>query len=130
MNRGPLERVLLVDDDDDVRTVASMALELVGGLTVRACTGGEQALAAIPEFAPQIALLDVMMPGMDGPALLARLRADPATAGLPVAFMTAKAQPAEIAELLALGAVEVFAKPFDPMTLADSVKALWARLGA
>lgn len=122
-----LEKVMLVEDDRDVRAVAVMALEMVGGLQVMACESGEAALAALEAFAPQLVLLDVMMPGMTGPEVLAKLRALPAAAGIPVAFMTAKVQPEEISALIGLGAIDVIAKPFDPMTMPDQVKALWAR---
>ena len=124
---APLERVMMVEDDNDIRTVAGMALEMVGGLKVLACESGAVALAAVKDFAPQLVLLDVMMPGMSGPEVLKALRRDPQTAGLPVVFMTASVQTAELQELRKLGALEVIAKPFDPMTLADQVKAIWAR---
>ncbi len=122
-----LEKIMLVEDDRDVRTVAVMALEMVGGFKVMACESGEVALAAFEGFAPQLVLLDVMMPGMTGPEVLAKLRALPAAAEIPVAFMTAKVQPEEVRKLLALGAIDVIAKPFDPMTMPDQVKALWER---
>jgi two-component system OmpR family response regulator len=121
-----LKKVMLVEDDDDIRTVAGMALEMVGGLTVRACGSGEEALAAVAEFAPQLVVLDVMMPGMNGPEVLVRLRAQDATADIPVVFLTAKAHREEVERLRALGVLDVVAKPFDPMTLADTIKALWA----
>ncbi len=123
-----LERILLVEDDGDIRAVATMSLEMVGGLTVLACESGEAALAAIAGFSPQLVLLDVMMPGMNGPEVLKKLRELPACAALPVAFMTAKVQPEEIRALLALGVIDVIAKPFDPMALPDQVKALWERV--
>ena len=122
-----LEKLMMVEDDNDIRTVAGMALEMVGGLKVLACESGAVALAAVKDFAPQLVLLDVMMPGMSGPEVLKALRRDPQTAGLPVVFMTASVQTAELQELRKLGALEVIAKPFDPMTLADQVKAIWAR---
>jgi len=121
-----LKKVMLVEDDDDIRTVAGMALEMVGGLTVRACGSGEEALAAVAEFAPQLIVLDVMMPGMNGPEVLVRLRAQDATADIPVVFLTAKAHREEVERLRALGVLDVVAKPFDPMTLSDTIKALWA----
>ena len=122
-----LQRIMLVEDDPDIRTVAGMALEMVGGYTLRACAGGAEALQAVAEFAPQVVLLDVMMPDMDGPGVLSELRARPATAGIPVIFLTAKAHPEEIEKLRALGAIEVIAKPFDPMTLPAAVKSAWLR---
>lgn len=127
MDGEVLKKILLVDDDDDIRTVAAMALEMVGGLQVKACASGEEALAAVAGFAPQLVMLDVMMPGMNGPQVLARLRERSDTAGMPVVFLTAKAQQAEIDQLRSLGVLEVVAKPFDPMTLADTIKALWAK---
>ena len=80
-------------------------------------------------FAPQMILIDVMMPGMDGPTTLAQLRRLEATATIPAVFLTAKVQPCEVAEYLDLGAVDVIAKPFDPMTLADQVRAIWEKSG-
>ena len=123
---GELVRVLYVEDEPDIREVAKLALEVVGGLTVHVCEGGEQALREAEDFAPQMILLDVMMPGMDGPATLKALRALPALADVPVAFMTAKVQPHEIEHFKSLGAVDVIPKPFDPMTLADTVRSLWS----
>ena len=125
--KPPLEKIMLVEDDGDIRTVAAMSLEMVGGLKVLACESGEAALDAIATFGPQLVLLDVMMPGMNGPEVLARMRARPEGAQVPVAVMTAKVQPEEIRALRALGVIDVIAKPFDPMTLPDQVKALWER---
>lgn len=124
-----LERIMLVEDDHDIRTIAEMALQMVGGYTVRACDGGEAGLAAVEEFKPQLIVLDVMMPGMDGPTTLGRLRALPAAASVPVVFLTAKVQPEEVAALRALGAVNVVAKPFDPMTLGTTLAAIWDTAG-
>ena len=123
-----LQRVMLVDDEPDIRTVAGMALEMVGGFSVRACGSGQEALQSVDEFKPQLMLLDVMMPDMDGPGVLAALRARQDSAGIPVIFLTAKAQPEEIEKLRALGAIDILAKPFDPMTLAGDVRAAWSRL--
>ena len=120
-----LQRVLYVEDDTDIRTIASMALEVVGGFTLQACASGAEALAAAEAFAPQLLLLDVMMPGMDGPTTLARLRERPATRDVPVIFMTAKVQASEVEQYKALGALGVISKPFDPMALAGQVQALW-----
>ena len=117
-----LERVLYVEDEPDIREVAQLALEAVGGLTVQACDSGQQALDLVAGFDPDVILLDVMMPGMDGPATLAALRALPAIAETPVVFMTAKVQAREIAEYLEFGAIGVIRKPFDPMTLADELR--------
>ncbi|MDP3534732.1 MAG: response regulator [Halomonas sp.] len=123
-----LVKVMYVEDDPDIRDIASMALEDVGGLTAKICESGEQALKEVGEFTPQMILLDVMMPGMDGPSTLQALRqhgyVSETTA---VAFMTAKVHPEEVARYKELGAIGVIAKPFDPMTLADDVRAIWKK---
>jgi CheY-like chemotaxis protein len=122
-----LTRILYVEDDADIRSVASFALEAVGGFVLTACASGEEALAQAAAFAPQLLLLDVMMPGMDGPETLAALREMPGTVATPAVFMTAKVQPQEVARYRALGAIDVISKPFDPMTLSDEIRAIWAR---
>jgi len=123
-----LQRILFVEDDPDIQTVARMALEALGGFSVLACSSGEKALAEVDGFAPDLVLLDVMMPGMDGPTTLVALRQLPAGREVPVVFMTAKVQAQEVARYLELGAEEVIAKPFDPMTLAQRVCAIWNRI--
>ena len=120
-----LQRILYVEDEPDIQTVAKLALEMVGGFTVKVCSSGEEAVREAEAFAPDMILLDVMMPGMDGPSTLKALRALPSLAELPVAFMTAKVQPTEVAHYKTLGARDVIAKPFDPMTLASQVRAIW-----
>jgi CheY-like chemotaxis protein len=125
MASEPLRRILLVEDDVDIQTIARFALEQVGGFTVEVCSSGAEAIERGPAFAPQIILLDVMMPDLDGPSTLAELRRLPATAETPVAFMTAKVQPQELARYKELGAVDVISKPFDPMALSDTVRAVW-----
>jgi CheY-like chemotaxis protein len=120
-----LRKILLVEDNHDIRTIVKAALESVGGFEVRACESGAEALEALAGFAPQLILLDVMMPDLDGPGVLARLRERPDTAGIPVVFLTAKATKDEVQRLRALGAADVLTKPFDPMTLHEKVKASW-----
>ena len=120
-----LQRILYVEDEPDIQAVAKLALEMVGGFAVKVCNSGEEALREAEAFAPDMILLDVMMPGMDGPSTLKALRALPSLADVPVAFMTAKVQPAEVAHYRTLGARDVIAKPFDPMTLASQVRAIW-----
>jgi CheY-like chemotaxis protein len=122
-----LQRILYVEDEPDIQAVAKLALEMVGGFTVKICSSGEEALREAEAFAPDLLLLDVMMPGMDGPGTLAALRDKPATAKVPAIFMTAKVQPAEVAHFKSLGAIDVIPKPFDPMTLASQVKDSWER---
>ncbi|MDO8391651.1 MAG: response regulator [Actinomycetota bacterium] len=117
-------RLLLVDDDDGVRLVARTALERVGGWAVTAVSSGEEALGQAATDPPDAILLDVMMPGLDGPATLAELRTNPLTAHIPVIFLTAKARTTHHARLLELGASGVLVKPFDPMQLSNEVAAV------
>jgi len=122
----PLRRILYVEDEADIRAVARIALEAVGGFEVLECVSGREALAAAPAFAPDLILLDVMMRGLDGPSTLAALRALPELKETPVVFISAKVQAHEVARYRQLGAVDVIAKPFDPMTLAATVRGIWA----
>lgn len=122
-----LQRLLYVEDEPDIQAIARLALVAVGGFTVEVCSSGEEALRRAPEFRPDLILLDVMMPGMDGPSTLRALRELPALVATPAVFMTAKVQPAEIAQFKSLGALDVIAKPFDPMTLPDAVRQIWSR---
>ena len=124
---GTLRRVLLVEDDPDIQEVARMALEFVGGFEVTACGSGQEALECAEREAPDLVLLDYMMPGMDGAETLAALRAIPAMASVPVVFVTARARPEETEAFRRLGAVGVITKPFDPVRLSDEVRALWER---
>lgn len=122
-----LRHVLYADDEADILSVASLALEMVGGLQVTACPGGREAIAAAHRHRPDLILLDVMMPVMDGPATLAVIRANPDLAGIPVVLLTARVRRAEVDTYLAAGADGVIAKPFNPMTLAEEVRAIWRR---
>jgi two-component system, OmpR family, response regulator len=127
MNAAPLRTVLYVDDEPDIREIVQIALGLTQGLTVHTAQSGEQALTLARELRPDVVLLDVMMPGLDGPGILGRMRGDCKTAPIPVIFMTAKAMPKEVALLLKMGALGVIAKPFDPMRLSTQVTSLWKR---
>ncbi len=122
-----LTRILYVEDEPDIQTVARLALETVGGFTVEICSSGSEALDKAPVFRPQLILLDVMMPVMDGPTTLRKLRELEQFSGTPVIFMTAKVQPGEIAGYKEMGAIDVIPKPFDPMALPSQVKAIWER---
>lgn len=125
----PLTRILYVEDEPDIRAIAQMALEAVGGFTVIACASGSEALANAPGAGADLLLLDVMMPGMDGPSTLKALRELPATTSTPVIFMTAKVQAAEVAQYRELGAIDVIHKPFDPMELSAQISRIWALQG-
>lgn len=115
-------RVLYVDDEPDIREIAEMSLGLDPGFEVRTAGSGAEALELVKTWVPGIILLDVMMPQMDGPTLLARLRETEALATVPVIFVTARAQRSEIQNFSTLDAAGVIAKPFDPMTLAQQVR--------
>lgn len=115
-------RVLHIDDEADIREVIEISLGLDPVFMIRGCESGAEGLAVAAEWNPDVILLDVMMPVMDGPATLLRLRANPRTVDIPVIFMTARAQARELDRFRSIGAVGVIAKPFDPMTLAASVR--------
>ncbi len=122
-----LEKILYIEDEPDIQEVARLALELAGGFRVEVCGSGSEALRVAPDFDPDLILLDVMMPRMDGPTTLQELRKDPRVARTPVVFMTAKVQAHEVDRYLELGALDVIAKPIDPMALSDKVRSIWAR---
>ena len=122
-----LKRILHVEDDPSIQAVAKVALEAVGGFSVLSCSSGQEALDQVQGFAPDFILLDVMMPDMDGPQTLAKLRKLVDIGLIPVAFMTAKVQPSEIAHYRSLGATDVIIKPFNPMQLSTQIRAIWDR---
>lgn len=125
-----LQRILYVEDQADIRAVTEVALEKVGGFELQVCSGGEEALALAIDFAPDLFLLDVMMPGMDGPSTLQALWKLPGLENVPVIFMTAKVQTNEVAEYMAMGAIDVIFKPFDPMTLSNEIRDVWQKHSA
>ncbi|MFW5489431.1 MAG: response regulator [Desulfovibrio sp.] len=125
MDDAFLQKIMMVEDDADIQIVGRMALEKVGGFTVKVCSSGVEALQSVGDFAPDLILLDVMMPEMDGPATLQELRAQESTKSIPVIFMTAKAMPQEVRSYKKLGALDVIPKPFDPMQLSDSIRSIW-----
>jgi two-component system OmpR family response regulator len=117
-----IKKVLLVDDDKDLLRIAQLSLSKVGKWSVHIATCGAEALKIAPEVRPDVIILDVMMPGMDGVATLARLRETAETAEIPVIFLTAKVQLHEVDAYIQQGACGVIIKPFDPMTLPDEIK--------
>ena len=122
MPRVAIEKVLMVDDEPHVRRVAELSLARVGKWTVILAASGPEAIAAARRELPDLILLDVMMPGMDGLSTLSALQASAVLARIPVVFLTAKAQEREIERYLGLGAAGVIRKPFDPMTLPDHLR--------
>lgn len=114
-------RVLIIDDEDDIREVAALSLESVAGWEVLTASSGLQGLARAAEHKPDAILLDVMMPGMDGPTTFRELRKNPATAGIPVLLLTAKVQSTDQRRFADLGVEAVLFKPFDPLTLSRQI---------
>jgi CheY-like chemotaxis protein len=121
----PLTKILYVEDDPDIQVVTRMSLEAVGGFTVEVAGSGKEALEKAPAFMPDLILLDVMMPGMDGPTTMQALRDLPSVNRTPIVFMTAKVMQSEIKRYKELGALDVIHKPFDPMTLPERVREIW-----
>ncbi len=120
-----LQKIAHVDDDESIRAIAKVALERIGKFTLLSCASGKEALEKVPEFAPDILLLDVMMPGLDGPSTLKQLRDKMNLEETAVIFMTAKVQSTEIEYYKSVGAFNVILKPFDAMGLSDQLKNYW-----
>ena len=125
VSQRSLNRILLVEDDPDIQTVTSLALGTFGGFDVRICASAHEAVASAPEFRPDLILLDVMMPGMDGVDALKALRRHPTVADVPVVFLTARVQPHDVERYRALGSLAVIPKPFEPSELAGKLRAIW-----
>ena len=120
-----LQRVFCIDDEDDILQVLRLSLETVGALSVECCSDPVAALDRVEAAQPDVIMLDVMMPQMDGPETFAALRRKTGLDGVPIVFMTARAQPADIESYLGLGAAGVITKPFDPMTVSAQIEEIW-----
>ncbi|OGI22956.1 MAG: hypothetical protein A2287_03305 [Candidatus Melainabacteria bacterium RIFOXYA12_FULL_32_12] len=120
-----LNKIMYVEDDVDIQKVVRLSLEKIGKFNVIICSSGKEALDTIPQEKPDLILMDVMMPDMDGPTTFKRIRNTPEIADIPVVFMTAKAQVKEMTHYRELGVLDVIVKPFDPVTLPDTVKQIW-----
>ena len=114
-------RILIIDDEDDIREVAALSLETVAGWEVAVASSGAQGLARAIEYQPDAILLDVMMPGMDGPTTFRELRKNPVTAHIPVLLLTAKVQSSDQRRFADLGVNAILFKPFDPLTLSTQM---------
>jgi len=123
-----LERVLCVDDEEDLHAVIRISLERLGGIQARFCSDPQHAIAAAHEFRPDLILLDYMMPVLDGPAVFKLLQADPKLAGIPVVFLTAVMTGPGVRSLGTLGAAGVLIKPFDVLELPRKLAAIWSAL--
>ena len=120
-------KILHIDDEPDIREITAFALGIDPDLEVMSCSSGQAALAKLAHgYRPDVILLDVMMPDVDGPGTLEQLRATAGSTDTAVIFMTARAKAQEQVRLLGLGAVGVIIKPFDPMTLASQVREILA----
>lgn len=119
-----ISKVLLVDDDPSIRQIGNLSLRNIGKWQVLVAASGEEAVALVLREAPDVVLLDYMMPGLDGPATLRHIREHASAEQLPVIFLTAKNDQAELAEMLALGAKGVIIKPFAPLLLPGQIRQL------
>ncbi len=122
-----LKRLTYIEDEPDIRSITEFALREIGGFQVDVCASGPEALARTPDFGPDLIILDVMMPGMDGIETFKLLRAIPTLVETPIVFMTAKAMSHELEVYRSLGAADIIPKPFDPLTLSDRIREIWAR---
>jgi two-component system, OmpR family, response regulator len=120
-----LNKIILVEDDPDIQEIVLMTLKELGGYAVKICSGGQEALDNIVEFHPDIVLLDVMMPEMDGPTTFKAIRVMPEVKNVPIVFMTARSQTHEVKEYMDLGAIDVIRKPFDPVMLCGQIEQIW-----
>ena len=116
-----MRKILIIDDEDDIREVAALSLESVAGWDIVTANSGAQGIARAAEHHPDAILLDVMMPGMDGPTTFRELRKNPSTASIPVLLLTAKVQATDQKRFADLGVSAVLTKPFDPMTLSKQI---------
>jgi two-component system OmpR family response regulator len=128
MPERPLNKICYVEDDEDIQRIVRMSLERIGKMEVCVCGDPMAAIDRINEFAPDLVLLDWMMPGMDGPTLFREMQRRPETSALPVVFITAKASQTELDELSRLGAAGTISKPFNPKDLPDQLRAIWSKL--
>ncbi len=124
----PLNRVCYVEDDEDIQRIVRMSLERIGKMTVEVVGDPLVAIDAMTRFAPDLVMLDWMMPGLDGPTLFRKMKEQPETSAYPVVFITAKASPKELEELMRLGAAGAISKPFSPKDLPDQLREIWKKL--
>jgi len=121
MSTQPVKRILMIDDEIDIQTIARIGITIMGGWEVMSATSGKDGIAQAKAHRPDAILLDVMMPDMDGADTARALKRDLATQTIPIVFLTAKAQAIDRKRLYELGAQGVIHKPFDPTTLASQI---------
>lgn len=122
-----LKRIMHIEDDESIRMITSVTLEAVGNLEVLSCESGYDGIRQFEAFQPQVVLLDVMMPDLDGPGTLEEMKSRYRLDNVMVLFMTAKVQQEELAHFKSIGGFDVIEKPFDPMTLADKIRTCWEK---
>lgn len=120
-----LKSILYVEDDLHVRTTAKLVMEVLGQFDVRDCGSGREALVAARDFHPDLIVLDVMMPEIDGLRTLEMLRLVPHLAHTPAMFVTSHNSQADVARYMEAGAIGVISKPLLPMRLTGQLHALW-----
>jgi len=122
---GTLKRVLYAEDEADIQEIVRISLEEIGNYELKVCSSGEELIESYEQFSPDLILLDVMMPGMDGVSTFEKLKTMPEYTGTPVVFMTAKVQVNEVQQYKEIGALEVISKPFNPMSLPEQLEDIW-----
>jgi len=120
-----LKKIMYVEDEVDIQQVVKLSLQKLGNFEVNICSSGKEALDKLSSDKPDLILMDVMMPEMDGPATFEKIRTIPELDHIPVIFMTAKAQVHEVEKYKELGAIDVITKPFDPLTLPQTIRSIW-----
>lgn len=125
MNEKPLKKIAVIDDDQDTLTIVRIALKTLTGVEVTCYLSGEEALKELPSFSPDMVLVDIMMPGMDGITTLQHLKKEKALKETLFLFFTAKVTESEIDKYKKLGVVDVILKPFDPLTLGNKLLTMW-----
>ena len=128
MTKPPLSKIILIDDDPDILLIAKYSLENMQGVSIKYCDSGQEGIKEALDFEPDLILVDVMMPNMDGIAFIEAMRLIPILAKIPVAFLTAKIQKEDLDQYNAIGIKEVITKPFDPIKLPEEIQKLWEKV--
>jgi CheY-like chemotaxis protein len=126
----PLIKIMVVEDDPDIQLITRLSLEVGGGFDVLVCGSGYEAVQSGPAFEPELILMDMMMPGMDGLATMEALRKLPGMAAIPMVFFTANTHEQIRQDLLRRGALDIILKPIEPTALVEQIRAIWQRRGS
>ena len=128
MGNRPLTKLIIIDDDPDILQIAKYSLEDMKGVSIKYCDSGQEGIKEALFFLPDLILVDVMMPNMDGIAFIKVMRLIPILSKIPVAFLTAKIQKEDLEQYYAMGIKEVITKPFDPITFPAEIQKLWDKI--